>query len=72
MIQREDLFKQCFASELSEAEVLRTRCLRTPVPIQETERIQALRSCGLLDTAAEPIFDRHTSMCSRIFKVRYI
>jgi PAS domain S-box-containing protein len=43
--------------------------LITPVPVNETERLAALRRYKILDTPREPAFDRITTLAARLFKV---
>jgi len=46
--------------------------LTVPVPYDEGLRLRVLRETGLLDTdAKDPNFDRFTSLCQRLFNVRY-
>lgn len=40
-----------------------------PIPADEDERLAALLGLGLLDTEAEPVFDRITAKLARIFEV---
>ena len=40
-----------------------------PRPFDDEQRLDALNSYAVLDTPAEPVFDRITGLVSRIFKV---
>jgi predicted PurR-regulated permease PerM/methylmalonyl-CoA mutase cobalamin-binding subunit len=40
-----------------------------PIPADEEERLAALAELNLLDTAAEPVFDRITATLARVFEV---
>jgi predicted PurR-regulated permease PerM len=40
-----------------------------PIPADEEERLAALTELNLLDTAAEPVFDRITAKLARVFEV---
>ena len=40
-----------------------------PIPADEEERLAALVELNLLDTAAEPVFDRITARLARVFEV---
>jgi hypothetical protein len=55
---------------LSETDIKCISELVCPVPENEVERLMTLRETGLLDSnPADPIFDRYTSLCKRIFEV---
>lgn len=55
---------------LTSQELNTLRNLRVPVPENEAERIFALRETHLLDTdASDPVFDRFTALCSRLFGI---
>ncbi|MCC5660131.1 GAF domain-containing protein [Nostoc sp. XA010] len=41
----------------------------TPLPANEVERLEALRQYNILDTPAEPAFDRITSLAARLFNM---
>ncbi|GAB4391766.1 MAG: GAF domain-containing sensor histidine kinase [Kiloniellaceae bacterium] len=41
--------------------------LGVPIPINEEERLAALRSYGILDTPPEPVFDRISSVAAAVF-----
>ncbi len=43
--------------------------MQFPVPIDEDERLRALRSYGILDTPAEAAFDRISAFAARLFDV---
>lgn len=45
------------------------RPLGVPIPINEEERLAVVRSCNILDTLAEAVFDRLTALASSIFDV---
>ncbi|MFD1611947.1 MBL fold metallo-hydrolase [Sphingomonas tabacisoli] len=51
--------------------LMRAEChwARPPIPDDETERVAALKRLGILDTAPEERFDRHTRIASALFKV---
>lgn len=51
--------------------LMRAEChwARPPIPDDEAERVAALRRLGILDTAPEERFDRHTRIASALFKV---
>jgi predicted PurR-regulated permease PerM/GAF domain-containing protein len=40
-----------------------------PIPPDEEERLAALAGLHLMDTGAEPVFDRHTAKLARVFEV---
>eukprot|EP01031_Cornospumella_fuschlensis_P025429 gene25429-30704_t len=67
-VLQQDLFSRCLVSALSTEDIRRLKGLRVPLSTNEPQRIRELRSCGVLDTASETIFDRYTSMCARVFK----
>lgn len=51
--------------------LMRAEChwARPPIPDDEAERVAALKRLGILDTAPEERFDRHTRIASALFKV---
>lgn len=51
--------------------LMRAEChwARPPMPDDEAERVAALRRLGILDTAPEERFDRHTRIAAALFKV---
>ena len=45
--------------------------LNVPVPQNEGLRLKVLKECGLLDSSTrDSSFDRYTSLCQRLFKVK--
>ncbi len=51
--------------------LMRAEChwARPPVPEDEAERVAALQRLGILDTAPEERFDRHTRIAAALFRV---
>jgi phosphoribosyl 1,2-cyclic phosphodiesterase len=51
--------------------LMRAEChwARPPMPDDEADRVAALRRLGILDTAREERFDRHTRIAAALFKV---
>ena len=51
--------------------LMRAEChwARPPIPDDEAERVAALKRLGILDTAPEERFDRHTRIAAALFKV---
>jgi phosphoribosyl 1,2-cyclic phosphodiesterase len=51
--------------------LMRAEChwARPPIPDDEAERVAALHRLGLLDTAPEERFDRHTRIAAALFRV---
>jgi phosphoribosyl 1,2-cyclic phosphodiesterase len=51
--------------------LMRAEChwARPPLPDDEQERVAALHRLGILDTAAEERFDRHTRIAAALFRV---
>jgi phosphoribosyl 1,2-cyclic phosphodiesterase len=51
--------------------LMRAEChwARPPIPDDEAERVAALRRLGILDTAPEERFDRHTRIAAALFRV---
>ena len=48
---------------------LTDEAMPAPIPADEEQRLAALAGLNLLDTAAEPVFDRITTKLARIFEV---
>ena len=60
--------QNCF--DLSELDSVILRDLTVPTDGFEPSRLKVLRETQLLDTStSDPIYDRYTSLCRRIFKV---
>lgn len=51
--------------------LMRAEChwARPPIPDDEAERVAALKRLGILDTAPEERFDRHTRIAAALFRV---
>lgn len=51
--------------------LMRAEChwARPPIPHDDAERVAALRRLGILDTAPEERFDRHTRIAAALFRV---
>lgn len=46
------------------------RKLKVPIPLREHDRLEVLRQCNLLDTAAsDESYDRYVNLCARYYKV---
>jgi phosphoribosyl 1,2-cyclic phosphodiesterase/GAF domain-containing protein len=51
--------------------LMRAEChwARPPIPDDEAERVESLKRLGILDTAPEERFDRHTRIAAALFRV---
>ena len=67
----EDLWSVEYARTRIRTWLMRAEChwARPPMPDDETERVAALRRLGILDTAPEDRFDRHTRIAAALFRV---